>query len=313
MGYTHYWTQVRDFTKDEWADIRADLAAILKYAQHEFGIPLADAAGDDGTSPEIDGDKIYFNGVGDGAHETMCVDRVRPPQESWQSRRGTNFCKTARKPYDRAVVAVLCYLSTITRRDDPAIGDPIVGTEAFTVSSDGGGSDFLDGLELARRALPAKANILDLPMRIMQDDRWHMPWVNMREGAKYQVRFCIDGHGYVLKGRESYRFETHRVLAEFLDRTKRATYAKRHVVRWNDRFVDDCGAVEPNIWNAHGSFDKGRHARIARAQNKALAPLFPVPASHAHQPPAYARPNEFPEPPTRAYYFTELLELAGAA
>jgi hypothetical protein len=69
--------------------------------------------------------------------------------EDWQSARGGDFTKTARRPYDLAVTAALCYLSTVP---DPA---------AFTVSSDGHGKDFLDGLAETRRALPHYANILD--------------------------------------------------------------------------------------------------------------------------------------------------------
>jgi hypothetical protein len=287
MGYTHYWNQARDFTRAEWADVRADLAAILKHAQHEHGIALGNGAGDGGSSPEVSDDKVWFNGIGDDAHETMCINRVRPAKESWQSKRGNDFCKTARKPYDVAVVAVLCYLSTITRRDDPATGEPIVGSEAFTVSSDGDGAEFLDGLELARRALPSKANMLDIPMDVMRADRWCMPWVNVKDRTKYQVHFCVDGRGYVLRGKESYCFETHKALAQFLERTKRATYSKRHVVRWNDRVLEDCGREEPNIWNAYGSFDPERHARIGRAQSRVLATLFPVDPSCARQPPLY--------------------------
>jgi hypothetical protein len=51
------------------------------------------------------------------------------------------------------------------------------------VGSDGHGKDFLDGLAEARRALPRYANILDIPMGILQDDRWCVPWVLIPEQA----------------------------------------------------------------------------------------------------------------------------------
>jgi hypothetical protein len=73
-------------------------------------------------------------------------------------------------------------------------------------------------------------------------------------------------------------------------------------------FTDDCGNVEPNIWNSTGSFDKARHMRIAKAQVRALLPLFPVPVEHAQRPPAYVRPGDMPEPATSAYYFSDLLK-----
>jgi len=78
-------------------------------------------------------------------------------------------------------------------------------------------------------------------------------------------------------------------------------------------YVDDVGNVEPNIYNAYGSFDAARHKRIATAQAFALAPLFdsrytPDVANHLQKPPAYVRPGEMPEPATRHYSFDELLK-----
>ena len=214
MGYTHYWTQTRDFTRTEWAQIREDFEALLKDVQHVQGIPLANGNGDLGTSPEVTDQKIWFNGAGDDSHETFCLNRVRPPRESWQSSRGGDFCKTARKPYDLAVTAALCYLASVT--------DPI----SHIVSSDGHGRDFLDGLEEARRALPRYANILDIPMDILRSDRWCMPWVSTCESSGFSVHFCVDGKGYVehIKTGDWYCFETHLALAQFLDRTKEAQF-----------------------------------------------------------------------------------------
>lgn len=178
MGYTHYWNQRRHFTKPEWATITTDIAAILKYAQHDGGIALANGAGDPKTSPNINSAFIMFNGLGDDSHETFYIERrIRKPDYVGRER-GFDFCKTARKPYDPVVVACLCYLSTITRADDPITGNPIIGTEAYEISSDGRGADFLSGLDLARKAIPAKANHLDLPMDIMKKDRWCAPWIN---------------------------------------------------------------------------------------------------------------------------------------
>ena len=286
MGYTHYWTQTRDFTREEWSQIVEDFEALLKDVQHVQGIPLANGEGDPGTSPEITDEKIWFNGAGDDSHETFCLNRVRPPKESWQRRRGGDFCKTARKPYDLAVTVALCYLATVT--------DPI----SHPVSSDGHGRDFLDGLEEARRALPRYANILDIPMDILKSDRWCMPWVSSYEASGFGVRFCVDGGEWVC-------FATHLALAEFLAKTQRAEFPKGLKVRFSS-FVDDVGKVEPNIWNAYGSFDAARHKRLAQAQAFAIAPLFDT--MPRQDPPAYVRPGEMPEPATRSYYFHELLK-----
>jgi len=93
MGYTCYFEQNRPFTMQEWGDIRAACIAMF----HR----LKQIKGGDGTGrPEIGNDRIIFNGDGmkDENHETMCLER----QNS-----GFQFCKTARKPYDRYVKAVL--------------------------------------------------------------------------------------------------------------------------------------------------------------------------------------------------------------
>jgi hypothetical protein len=293
MGYTHYWTQTRDFTRDEWVQVREDFEALLKDVQHVQGIPLANGEGALGTSPEISDKRIFFNGAGDDAHETFCLYRVQPPKEARYERRGWDFCKTARKPYDLAVTAALCYLASVT--------DPI----SHSVSSDGNGRDFLDGLAEARRALPRYANILDIPMGILRSDRWCMPRVSCYESSGFDVQFCVDGKGYVehIKTGEWYCFRTHLALAQFLDKTKEVKFPRRLKVHLGYA-TDDVGNVEPNIWNSYGSFDAARHKRIATAQAFALAPLFdsrytPDTANHRQTPPAYVRPGDMPEPETR--------------
>ena len=304
MGYTHYWKQKRNLTIAQWIEVSADLHTILNHVQHEAGIALASGMSEGGTSPQFSDDRILFNGLGDDGHETFGISR-KIDKDDWP------FCKTARKPYDLAVTACLCYLSTVTRRADPATGEPIIGSEAFNVTSDGDGSDFLNGLALARAALPRLANILDLPMGVMQSDRWCAPWIDTSQNKTYQVLFCIDGKGYVLKPRgnavESYCFESHEALAKFLERTKRADFKRSYVVRFGS-FKDDY-RIEPDIWKAYGSFDKERYQRIAKAQSKVLATLFPVDPTCAQQPPAYVRPGQMPENAGRefCYSITDLM------
>lgn len=299
MGYTHYWTQHRSFTADEWMQLSADLQSLLKDVQHVQGIPLSNGNAEPGTSPEFRADDIAFNGLGEDSHETFVILRQRPRTRDWQTaaQRGWDFCKTARKPYDLAVTAALCYLTTTFE------------PPAFTASSDGDGSDWIAGLEEARRAIPRVANVLDIPRGILEADRWCMPWVNCTAKG-YTVNFCVDGYGYVQRPAtgESYRFGSHLALAQFLDRTKQATFRERCVVQFGT-YRDDCGTVEANIWNATGSFDGKRQARIAKAQSNALARLFPVPAENAYQPPAFVRPGEMPTPERSAYYFSELLNV----
>jgi hypothetical protein len=297
MGYTHYWNQLRDFTREEWAQIREDFEALLKDVQHVQGIPLASGEGEPGTSPEFTDEYILFNGVGDDAHESFIVHRKRPPKEPWQSRRGGDFCKTARKPYDLAVIAALSYLCTVP---DPA---------AFGANSDGHGRDWLEGLGRGSACATPIRQRPGHPMDILRSDRWCGPWVSCYESSGFDVKFCVDGKGYVenLKTGEWHCFETHFALAQFLNKTKEAKFSRRIKVQFGSRVFDE-GNVEPNIWNSTGSFNKERHARIARAQAKALAPLFLVDAAHTKRPPDYVRAGEMPAPATRAYYFHELLQ-----
>jgi hypothetical protein len=77
----------------EWGDIRASCINMFNR--------LKQVKGGDGTGrPIIDNDQIIFNGDGSKGedHETMVLDR---------NGNGFQFCKTARKPYDRFVKAVL--------------------------------------------------------------------------------------------------------------------------------------------------------------------------------------------------------------
>ena len=71
MGYTHYWTQTRDYTREEWSQIREDMEALLKDVQHVQGIWLANGMGDRSSAPEITDKWVMFNGVGADGHETL--------------------------------------------------------------------------------------------------------------------------------------------------------------------------------------------------------------------------------------------------
>ena len=130
MGYTHYWRQNRDFTDAEWEEFVRLTNLII--ADNE-GI-LSDGFGD-GGKPEVNGDRVCFNGLGEDSHETFLITKKKG--ETF------DFCKTARKPYDKYVVAVLCALYNLT--DSP----PQQNRSAHpmeSISSDGNTSDWTDGL-----------------------------------------------------------------------------------------------------------------------------------------------------------------------
>ena len=105
---------------------------------------LANGLGDIGTKPDYE-NEIYFNGLGDDAHETFSL-----PNSS-NELKDFDFCKTQCKPYDIVVVACL----TVLHNYCPEI----------QISSDGDPCDLEEGLNLARKILKNKdfVNIYDTP------------------------------------------------------------------------------------------------------------------------------------------------------
>lgn len=129
MGYTHYWQRSRDFTESEWDEICAATRKIIDTAPFQISI-----CGPLGTGkPQVNKDLLRFNGTGKNGldHETFQIDRLQSPDD-W------GFCKTARKPYDVVVTAVLTYLANCWNID---------------VSSDGDVEDWEAGVALAEMAL----------------------------------------------------------------------------------------------------------------------------------------------------------------
>lgn len=262
MGYTHYWTQRRNFTAEEWGTVSGDLRALLNFAENERGIVLADGCGDGGTRPDFTKAWIIFNGLGDDSHESFVVDRIRPPKEPWEKTRGGGFCKTERKPYDVVTTACLCYLATIAETHD--------------ASSDGRGRDWVAGLELAQEALPRYANRIDIPMGILRADRWCQPWQNTRS-ERYSFNFCVDGRAYIYETRNEskcYRFDNWMEAAQFV-------------------------VEHPEVFDQWGYFDQARHRRLDRLGTALCKKMVETGSmfepERATPPPAYVRPFDRPE------------------
>jgi hypothetical protein len=148
MGYTHYWTQTRNFTTDEMRDIGDKVRKIIAAAEgmklpytdysgypkppRTTEIPVVICGGMGEGDPEITSERVWFNGQGpDYDHETFGFNARRKPDD-W------GFCKTARKPYDVVVVACLTFLAT---------------DYGFEVSSDGDHEELQAGVDLCCQAL----------------------------------------------------------------------------------------------------------------------------------------------------------------
>lgn len=129
MGYTHYWDHP-DITPAEWHVLMADVRLIVRASD----VPLA---GPMGTGIlEITPAEIAFNGVDPDDYESF----VLTPEST-----DFDFCKTARRPYDAVVGAVLLVAyATVT---------------GFSVRSDGdiAGDDWADARDLYRRAFNTDA------------------------------------------------------------------------------------------------------------------------------------------------------------
>lgn len=137
MGYTHYWTNDWELDDEAWTDITAAVKRIITLGEREVtkapGYSTATFTvhikGPDGRGmPEFSQAYITLNGDAPFDHESFAIYRAR----------STEFCKTARKPYDLVVTACLAYLATY---------------HGFEVSSDGDAEDWIAGVRLANNAV----------------------------------------------------------------------------------------------------------------------------------------------------------------
>lgn len=114
MGYTHYWRINESLTVGQWAAICERARDILNMAG-AIGIPTVHEYDEPNLGPEINAQRIRFNGLGDDGHETFILEPGPRGQERYSGEDVSfSFCKTARKPYDGPVVAILMEAERIT-------------------------------------------------------------------------------------------------------------------------------------------------------------------------------------------------------
>jgi hypothetical protein len=90
MGYTHYWELNNGIEKSSWDKFFEGATKIIQTAK-DAGIGI-----EDDSKPEL----ICINGIGKNSHETFHISSEDV---------GFNFCKTAFKPYDPVVTAILIH------------------------------------------------------------------------------------------------------------------------------------------------------------------------------------------------------------
>ena len=151
MGYTHYWRQQRDFTDAEWQELTRLAKLITADGQ---GI-LANEYDEENSKPTIDNEQIRFNGIGKDGHETFLITKKKrakreyEEQEAYDRQGAFEFCKTAHKPYDKYVVAVLCALYNLSNVPPQRNRNAHPMRE---IRSDGNTADWTEGLFHAVRS-----------------------------------------------------------------------------------------------------------------------------------------------------------------
>ena len=137
MGYTHYNYRPRNNAGSAYmyGKLALDAKAICEYA-YTIGIKLGDWSGENGTSPQFTEGEFSLNGIDDMSHETFTW-KALPTQVEWRKNEPEifDFCKTAQKPYDAVVTAILIRAKEIYG-------------SCVSISSDGEWSEWKDGRNL---------------------------------------------------------------------------------------------------------------------------------------------------------------------
>lgn len=128
MGYTHYW-RTTAFNAAQWEKLCNATKNVIMEAVRD-GIYVDRECDDQDQPPLIRPTLIAFNGRGDSGYETFYFQKDNATFQ---------FCKTACKPYDDVVVAVLILAHHFC--------------PDFTWESDGDATDFEAGKDLAEFAL----------------------------------------------------------------------------------------------------------------------------------------------------------------
>ena len=137
MGYTHYnYRSVNNAGSAEmYGKLALDAKMVCEHAQ-KTGIKLGNWSGDNGTQPEFTEGEFSLNGIDDMSHESFTW-KALPTQSHWRidEPKIFDFCKTAYKPYDAVVTAILIRAKEIYG-------------SCVSISSDGDWSEWKDGRDL---------------------------------------------------------------------------------------------------------------------------------------------------------------------
>jgi len=157
MGYTHYWDRPKKNSGSAYmfGQLALDAKKVIAQAEKE-GIRIRDGQGE--GEPNFNEGFFAINGdanahTPDGrdlAHETFYWEGI-PTIQEWRKDEPTyfDFCKTARKPYDAVITAILIRAKKIYG-------------ECVKVSSDGDWSEWQTGRDLYERVFN---EVAECPLR----------------------------------------------------------------------------------------------------------------------------------------------------
>lgn len=139
MGYTHRFPRQKDPTLKQWGNFIRDARKLIAYVKQQHIVAI---------NAKVKDFYVDVNGVGADACENLLLLPIGADV--------FNFCKTARKPYDVVVVALLCIY------DNTCPG-------SRRITSDGWRDELLDGSRLATvalgREIPVPATVAARPDR----------------------------------------------------------------------------------------------------------------------------------------------------
>tara|TARA_B100000949_G_C14283177_1_gene452849 strand:- start:2640 stop:3119 length:480 start_codon:yes stop_codon:yes gene_type:complete len=138
MGYTHYWYRPKELDSDNFSNAIKDIALLFSYTEgQEYPVGYTHAKQIVDVY-ELNRREINFNGIREDGHENFHIsdDRYSTEDKYWKF----DFCKTARKPYDKYVVACL-YIFKYHLGDD------------IKITSDGDEEDWNEGIEMVQDIL----------------------------------------------------------------------------------------------------------------------------------------------------------------
>lgn len=143
MGYTHYFYTKPELDKKQFKAFAKDVKALIAKAN----VPLAFEHNETDKSPEITDEVVRFNGHGEDGHETFMLTRETPVASYMENKKEAfEFCKTARKPYDKYVTACLLLAKKHFGND-------------IRLSSDGEVEDWVEGQEIVKEVLGQELEI----------------------------------------------------------------------------------------------------------------------------------------------------------